>query len=119
MSLAQLFPDGLPESLTMENVAANLMATFETMWCQFVEAEGSFEPFLNLYLERWLHSDEPVTLETTTPSTRVRICGISTDNGFLQTLPEPGQSLSSGEFIYLQPDGNSFDMMKGLIKTKK
>lgn len=118
-SLAQLFSSGPPESLTMENMAANLMATFEVMWRQFAEAKGSFEPFFNLYLERWLHSDELVTLETTTPSTRVRICGISMENGFLQTLPEPGQLLSTGEFIYLQPDGNSFDMMKGLIKTKK
>jgi hypothetical protein len=27
--------------------------------------------------------------------------------------------LNGGEFIDLQPDGNSFDMMKGLISTKK
>ncbi|KAG9091030.1 biotin holocarboxylase synthetase, partial [Ceratobasidium sp. 370] len=63
--------------------------------------------------------DELVTLETTTPPTRVRICGINAGTGFLQTLPEPGQALSSGSFVDLQPDGNSFDMMKGLIKTKK
>ncbi|KAG8741822.1 biotin holocarboxylase synthetase [Ceratobasidium sp. 414] len=120
MSLGQLYPEGsVNTSLTMENVAANIMATFETMWRKFSEAKGSFEPFLNLYLERWLHSDELVTLETTTPPTRVRICGINTSNGFLQTLPEPGQALSSGSFVDLQPDGNSFDMMKGLIKTKK
>ncbi|KAG9126083.1 biotin holocarboxylase synthetase [Ceratobasidium sp. 392] len=120
MSLSQLYSEGsVNPSLTMENVAANIMATFEAMWRKFADAQGSFEPFLDLYLERWLHSDELVTLETTTPSTRVRICGINPDTGFLRTLPEPGQALSSGSFIDLQPDGNSFDMMKGLIKTKK
>ncbi|KAG8750970.1 biotin holocarboxylase synthetase [Ceratobasidium sp. 428] len=103
----------------MENVTANIMVTFEAMWDKFTTTEGSFDPFVDLYLERWLHSDELVTLETTTPSTRVRICGINPDTGFLITLPEPGQALSSDSCIDLQPDGNSFDMMKGLIKLKK
>ncbi|KAG8695162.1 biotin holocarboxylase synthetase, partial [Ceratobasidium sp. 395] len=120
MSLSQLYSEGsVSPALTMENVAANIMATFETMWRKFTDAQGSFEPFVDLYLERWLHSDELVTLETTTPPTPVRICGINPDTGFLRTLPEPGQALSSGSFIDLQPDGNSFDMMKGLIKLKK
>lgn len=56
---------------------------------------------------------------TTNPPTKVRICGINTETGFLQTLPERGQYIPGGTgFIDLQPDGNSFDMMAGLIKTK-
>ncbi|EUC61223.1 biotin-protein ligase, partial [Rhizoctonia solani AG-3 Rhs1AP] len=116
MSLKQLYPEGtLNPALTMENVAANIMATFEEMWRTFTEAKGSFQPFVDLYLERWLHSDEQVTLMTTNPPTKVRICGINPDTGFLRTIPEQGGDTKP---IDLQPDGNSFDMMAGLIKTK-
>ncbi|CAE7201535.1 unnamed protein product [Rhizoctonia solani] len=116
MSLKQLYPEGaVNPALTMENVAANIMATFEEMWRIFTEARGSFEPFIDLYLERWLHSDEQVTLMTTTPPTKVRIYGLNPDNGFLRTIPEQGGDTKP---IDLQPDGNSFDMMAGLIKTK-
>jgi biotin--protein ligase len=52
-SLVQLVP-GMP--LTLERVAAVLACTFERMWNDFVAARGSFEPFIELYLERWLHS---------------------------------------------------------------
>ncbi|QRW25792.1 biotin-[acetyl-CoA-carboxylase] ligase [Rhizoctonia solani] len=116
MSLKQLYPQGTTNpNLTMENIAANIMATFEDLWRQFTEAKGSFEPFMDLYLERWLHSDEQVTLMTTNPPTKVRIFGISPDTGFLRTIPEQGGDMKP---IDLQPDGNSFDMMAGLIKTK-
>lgn len=52
-SLAQLVPG---EPLALERVAAVLACTFEGMWDEFVAARGSFEPFIELYLERWLHS---------------------------------------------------------------
>lgn len=32
------------------------MAKFEPMWDTFLRGGGSFEPFMELYLERWLHS---------------------------------------------------------------
>jgi len=89
---------------------------------------------MDLYLKRWLHSlvftiflrfgkltlwfrrDQLVTLTTTIPHTAVRIVGITHDHGLLRTIPErPG---SPSEYIDLQPDGNSFDIMAGLIKTK-
>lgn len=57
MSLRQLYSGGSENpSLTMENMAANIMSTFEDMWRQFTESKGSFEPFMDLYLDRWLHS---------------------------------------------------------------
>ena len=65
-----------------------------------------------------------------TPPQRVKIVGITPDFGLLRTLPA-GQSGPSGyggwghggyggssSFIDLQPDGNSFDIMAGLIKSK-
>ncbi|KAF8168583.1 biotin-ligase [Pholiota molesta] len=74
--------------LSMERTAAAIMAKFEQMWGVFVQGNGSFAPFIDLYLERWLHSDQPVTLTTTTPHTRVRIAGITLDYGLLRTVPE-------------------------------
>jgi biotin--protein ligase len=61
-----------------------------------------------------------VTLTTTDPHQKVRIAGITPDHGLLRTVPERtgwGGSSDPG-FIDLQPDGNSFDLMAGMIKTK-
>ncbi|KAI0705531.1 hypothetical protein C8Q76DRAFT_771266 [Earliella scabrosa] len=128
MSLAQLSPDSpesasKPQSPTMEGTLAAIMARFERMWAEFVRERGSFAPFMDLYLERWLHSDQLVTLTTVTPARKVRIVGITPDYGLLRTLPERDSSSAWGggvgvEYIDLQPDGNSFDLMAGLIKTK-
>ncbi|CAA7266210.1 unnamed protein product [Cyclocybe aegerita] len=118
-SLAQLHP-GAKEKLSIEKTAAVIMAKFESMWNVFLR-ECSFEPLLDLYLKRWLHSDQVVTLTTTTPHIKVRITGITLDYGLLRTIPERtglGRGASEGEFIDLQPDGNSFDLMANLIKLK-
>jgi biotin---protein ligase len=71
------------------------------------------------------HSDQLVTLTTVDPPIPVRIVGITHDHGLLRTIPERtgwGSSARYGvddEYIDLQPDGNSFDIMMGLIKAKK
>lgn len=78
-------------------------------------------------------SNEIVEVTTVTPPQRVKIVGITPEYGLLRTLPigqsEPGGyggqgysryggSHQSTPFIDLQPDGNSFDIMAGLIKSK-
>ena len=70
-------------------------------------------------------SDQLVTLTTVDPPVPVRIVGITHEHGLLRTIPERtgwGRSARHGvddEYIDLQPDGNSFDIMMGLIKAKK
>ena len=70
-------------------------------------------------------SDQLVTLTTVDPPVPVRIVGITHEHGLLRTIPERtgwGRGARHGvddEYIDLQPDGNSFDIMKGLIKAKK
>ncbi|KAI0643919.1 class II aaRS and biotin synthetase [Trametes meyenii] len=121
-SLAQLLPPGSERHPTMERTLAAIMARFEGMWATFIAARGSFEPFMDLYLDSWLHSDQLVTLTTVSPPRKVRVVGITPDHGLLRTLPErDGRGGGGGqgvEYIDLQPDGNSFDLMAGLIKTK-
>ncbi|KAK0205367.1 class II aaRS and biotin synthetase [Desarmillaria ectypa] len=118
-SLSQLQHLENDSPLSMETIAAVILAKFEKMWTVFVQSKGSFEPFMALYLDRWLHSDQLVTLTTTVPPKKVRVSGITSDHGLLRTVPER-TGWSSGEegFIDLQPDGNSFDLMAGMIKSK-
>ena len=68
----------------------------------------------------WINRDQEVTLTTVTPHRKVRIVGITPDHGLLRTLPERDAwaGAQGVEYIDLQPDGNSFDLMAGLIKTK-
>ncbi len=122
------------------------MSTFEPMWERFLASNGRFDAFMDLYLDRWLHSyvtplvypqispkltrscmskcrDQLVTLTTATPHRKVRIVGL-TDHGLLRTIPERGSHVvgvgyrAEPGYIDLQPDGNSFDLMSGLIMTK-
>ncbi|KAG8855120.1 biotin holocarboxylase synthetase [Tulasnella sp. 330] len=120
-SLSQLLSPQDASALTLEHVAATILPVFEQMWGTFLARGGTFEPFVDLYLQRWLHSDKIVTLTTTTPHREVRVVGITPDYGLLRTVPTSGgESMWGGpEYIDLQPDGNSFDMMAGLIRLKK
>ncbi|KAF8827395.1 uncharacterized protein C8R40DRAFT_652317 [Lentinula edodes] len=108
------------EHLSMEGTLATILARFEKMWEEFLGGGGSFERWMGRYQDKWLHSDQLVRLTTVDPPMMVRICGITPDHGLLRTLPErnqPGRTNQEG-FIDLQPDGNSFDLMAGLIKVK-
>lgn len=70
--------------------------------------------------------NQEVTLTTVTPHQRLRIVGITPDYGLLRCVPISASSSlygrdvegSSAEFVELQPDGNSFDLMAGMIKRK-
>ena len=55
-SLASLLPPGEDRTISMELMLALIMAKFDTMWDKFLINKGSFEPFMDLYLDRWLHS---------------------------------------------------------------
>ncbi|KAF8812826.1 hypothetical protein BYT27DRAFT_7085987 [Phlegmacium glaucopus] len=119
-SLVQL-PGAAHANISIERTAASIISKFASMWSTFVQERGSFGPFMDLYLKRWIHSDQLVTLTTTIPHRQVRIIGITEDHGLLRTIPERnglGRYASTVEYIDLQPDGNSFDLMANLIKSK-
>ncbi|KAG0241420.1 biotin holocarboxylase synthetase [Actinomortierella wolfii] len=106
---------------TQESLLASVLAKFEEMYQGFLHGAGGagFAQFEQLYYRRWLHSDALVTLTTETPHRQVRVKGITLDYGLLRTVAvdEQGRDVPGHEFR-LQPDGNSFDMMKGLISQK-
>ncbi|KAF9376953.1 biotin holocarboxylase synthetase [Podila verticillata] len=106
--------------LSQETLLAKILVKFEQMYNQFLEGDRTgFAQFEHLYYKRWLHTDAYVTLTTLTPHRKVRIQGITLDYGLLRTvaIDEQGRDVP-GEEYRLQPDGNSFDMLKGLISQK-
>ena len=71
------------------------------------------------YYKYWLHSDQIVTL-TTLGNARAKILGITNDYGLLiaKELMSGSDSCFTGNVYHLQPDGNTFDIFKGLIAKK-
>ncbi|KAK9893668.1 class II aaRS and biotin synthetase [Cystobasidium minutum MCA 4210] len=101
--------------VSQEELLALILPRFERMWAIFEQA-GGFAPFAEQYTQRWLHSDKVVTIEES--GQRVRIVGLAPDSGCLRTINIVSRS-GSAQYIDLQPNGNSFDMMQGLLKAKK
>ncbi|OBZ85673.1 Biotin--protein ligase [Choanephora cucurbitarum] len=98
--------------LEREEVLAHALVTFEKYYMEFCE-KGMGSWFLDKYYQRWLHSDKMVTL-TTHDNEKAKIVGITRDYGMLEAVSvnDPRKRFT------LQPDGNSFDMLKGLIVKK-
>ncbi|XP_044762850.1 biotin--protein ligase [Coccinella septempunctata] len=72
----------------------------------------NLESFYNLYYKHWIHMNSQVTIQTEEGQTsNATIVGID-DFGFLKVRRE------TGEICVVQPDGNTFDMIKGLIVPK-
>ncbi|KAI9362945.1 biotin-protein ligase [Zopfochytrium polystomum] len=97
-----------------ELILARILSTFECLYHemdQFGPSHNPFEPFLSRYYARWLHSNQSIVLEDEGNAPAV-IKGIDAW-GLLEAVTDNGES------ILLQPDGNSFDMMKNLISRKK
>eukprot|EP00798_Chlamydomonas_sp_ICE-L_P018144 gene18144-24584_t len=119
--------DPLPRELVLANIISSLEKCYEVF-----ESEG-FAPLEAAYLQNWLHSNQRVTFVDPPPAlnsedtaddatsvfsflspaanTELRIEGL-TATGFL--LARDGE----GRAYELTPDGNSLDMMKGLVRRK-
>ncbi|KMZ01630.1 biotin--protein ligase isoform X1 [Drosophila simulans] len=73
---------------------------------------GDFDSFYALYYSLWLHSGQSVKICLQNDQEKeAEIVGID-DFGFLKV------KLPTGAIEIVQPDGNSFDMLKGLIIPK-
>ncbi|KAK9468968.1 biotin-protein ligase [Lipomyces arxii] len=100
----------------LEPLFARVMRMFETMYTVF--RKQGFGVFEDLYYSRWLHTDAIVRLDMH-GGVRARIKGISLDYGMLLVEEVTFDGESTGKMYTLQPDGNSFDMLKGLLKKKE
>lgn len=76
-----------------------------------------FAPFEHTYYKLWLHNHKIVTLEQY-ENVKAIIRGVSKDYGMLVVEEVDRNNRPLGKIFELQPDGNSFDMLKGLLKKK-
>ena len=74
---------------------------------------------LNEYYQHWLHSNQIITL-TERNSVRAKLVGITEDYGHLiaKELMIGSDDFFTGTVHHLRPDGNTFDIFKGLISKK-
>ncbi|MBN3297921.1 BPL1 ligase, partial [Amia calva] len=95
--------------LSTTQLIARSVTVLEQLIASFQE-QGP-EGVVSLYYKRWVHSGTQVRLGSET-GPQVAVVGLD-DNGFLQV-----ESQEQG-VVSVQPDGNSFDMLKNLIVTKQ
>ncbi|VDP52213.1 unnamed protein product [Soboliphyme baturini] len=93
---------------TCEQVIAIVLSRLEHL-IQIFEREG-VDSILPLYYKYWLHKDQKVTLYDTSQS--VTIIGLDKD-GYLRV-----KAVDTNEVFSVQPDGNTFDMSRNLIRCK-
>lgn len=97
-----------------EKLLAKLMFILDKFYNVFLKS--GLAPFLPLYYKRWFHSEQKVKVDVEGSGRNLRTCvikGITSDYGLLIA-----QDTNTGERLELQPDGNSFDIFKGLVYRK-
>ncbi|KAI7834974.1 biotin-protein ligase [Kickxella alabastrina] len=98
-------------ALSVEQTLALITAKFEELYRQFLLR--GFAPLLPAYYRYWIHGDQVVTLASRGHES-ARVVGLCPKDGLLMV-----RSLLNPTAVYgLEPDGNSFDMMQGLITRK-
>lgn len=103
--------------VTKEKLLADYMNNLEDVIKTFMTRGVRY--VLPEYYSYWLHSNQIVTL-TEHGNSRAMISGITEDYGLLIAKElEPGSDYKfTGITFHLQPDGNTFDIFKGLIAKK-
>lgn len=107
--------------ISQEQYLALILNRFRHIYTQFMVEKQGLSPFLDRYYKYWLHSHQLVTLSDQN-KVQARVLGITPDYGLLEVVtvdPNSGRinPVKCQRFV-LQPDGNSFDMMTGLISKK-
>nr|CAD7202941.1 unnamed protein product [Timema douglasi] len=98
--------------LSLEKFLALVFTKLEKLLVTLEKGSSGVDQVRQLYYKYWLHSNCEVTVIGPQGSKQeVTILGID-DFGFLQVLAKDGCAFS------VHPDGNSFDMLRGLIAPK-
>lgn len=107
----------LLQPIEVERLHAYYMNQLEILLKKFID----FGPtsILPDYYKLWLHSNQIVTL-TDHNNSKAMITGITDDYGLLiaRELMPGSQTHFTGSVFHLQPDGNTFDIFRGLISKK-
>ncbi|CAG8443443.1 8317_t:CDS:2 [Ambispora gerdemannii] len=104
--------------LSQEDLLSGIMVKFASLYRDFYyNNQAGIDQFLKLYYKRWLHTNQIVTVKADSTE-KVKIIGITSDYGFLSAVKVDEEGRDLNEIITLQPDGNTFDMMKSMITRK-
>ena len=96
--------------LSIEHFLAAFFNQLEEL-CNLISA-SQLKQVLNMYYEHWLHDGAVVTIRTESNEiASAQIVGID-EFGFLRVKCDNGATFT------VHPDGNSFDMLNGLISPK-
>ncbi|KAI9139717.1 hypothetical protein BKA69DRAFT_1083851 [Paraphysoderma sedebokerense] len=97
---------------THEQTLALVVSKFDELLNECIALDGFKDSLLEEYYKYWLHSNQSVVLETH-DNHPAKIIGIDS-SGYLVAR----STVNHGEIFHLSPDGNGFDMMRGLIVRK-
>jgi biotin--protein ligase len=111
ISLSQVSRSLNLDPLKREPLLAIIFNFFQSM-CRDMERRESFELFSERYYENWLHSFQKVQILKDGNIQDATLIGVDLDSGYLIATQEDGSE------ILLHPDGNTFDMLKGLISRR-
>uniref|UniRef100_H2ZC70 BPL/LPL catalytic domain-containing protein n=1 Tax=Ciona savignyi TaxID=51511 RepID=H2ZC70_CIOSA len=102
----------MQRQLSTEEVIAKTISQLENLIADF-QRNGP-ESFLKLYYKYWLHNLAEVTVQDENGSkVECTVAGVD-EFGFLRVRRH-----DNGEVVTLNPDGNSFDLMKNQIFSKR
>ncbi|KAM9728585.1 biotin--protein ligase isoform 1-T1 [Menidia menidia] len=101
--------NGSLAALSCSQLIARTVSCLEALINSF--QQGGPDTVLPIYYKRWLHSGSQVRLWSE-DGPMAEVVGLD-DNGFLQV-----QSKEQG-LVSVEPDGNSFDMLKNLVVIKQ
>ncbi|AAS52005.1 ADR085Wp [Eremothecium gossypii ATCC 10895] len=105
----------LPE-LSAEELLAKYMNKLDIILKDFVNHGPHV--ILPRYYKLWMHSGQVITL--TEHNCRAKISGITPDYGLLiaNELKQNSNDEYTGKVYHLQPDGNTFDIFRGLLSRR-
>ncbi|AGO11853.1 AaceriADR085Wp [[Ashbya] aceris (nom. inval.)] len=105
----------LPD-ISVEELLAKYMNSLDVILKDFVNHGPQI--VLPRYYKLWMHSGQIITL--TEHNCRAKISGITPDYGLLiaNELKQNSDDEYTGRVYHLQPDGNTFDIFRGLLSRR-
>ncbi|XP_048478124.1 biotin--protein ligase [Plutella xylostella] len=98
--------------ISIEKFIARYCSQLERI-LEYLDTDGGVDAFLEQYYQYWLHDNEKIRIQREDESTPTEgtICGLDAA-GWLRVLTPAGE-------LKVAPDGNTFDIMSGLVAPKK
>lgn len=106
-------------TFTPESMYAKIFNELERLLDEVEIGKVGLEAFYNLYYQLWLHHEQDVQVQDHSGAIKSgAVVGID-EYGYLKVkIASVGAAAEGEEELTVHPDGNSFDMLRGLILPK-